>query len=356
MRNNLLKAFALGLSLAAAPVFASPPDGLITAKAKMALWTSEVRSSGVRVDTNDGVVTLSGKVATGEKKALAEEKVRTLDGVRSVKNLLQVVPAAEEKRVETADKDLEKKARQAIDDDAALKDSKLKVRSVENGVVMLEGEAGYGDQLRAVALLDRIPGVRRVHSEVKGPDGLGEDDRLSFSTPEPRPSPAEVRSGEAKKTASDTRITGSVKMRLLTAAQIPSHEISVDTMNGVVTLFGMVPTDQVKRAAEAEAMRVSGVSKVDNQLEVVASAEKETVKAKDEDITRDLKLVFKDRPEFKNVNTAVRNGVVQLSGKVATGWEELSAVRTARMVKGVRGVTNLLKVEDHAGHKVNTGS
>ncbi len=335
MKHTLLKALALSVSLAAAPGFASVPDGLITAKAKLALWTSEVRSAGVRVDTNDGVVTLSGKVPTGEKKALAEQKIRGLDGVRSVKNLIQVVPAPEEKRAEVSDKDLEKKAKQALKDDPSLENSKLSVRSVDNGVVLLDGEAKDAeDQLRAVALIDRIPGVRRVNSQVKGPDGVSLGDRGSFSA-EP-----------ARKTVSDTRITGAVKLRLLTTAQIPSTEISVDTNGGVVTLFGLVPTDQVKRTAEAEAARVSGVKKVDNELEVVSSAKKETVQARDEDITRDLKLAFKDRPEFKDVTTAVRNGVVQLSGKVASGWEELSAVRTARGVKGVKGVTNLLKVEE----------
>jgi len=335
MKHTLLKTLALSLALAAAPGFAAVPDGLITAKAKLALWTSEVRSTAVRIDTNEGVVTLSGKVPTADKKSLAEQKVRGLDGVRSVKNLLQVVPAPEEKRVEAADKDLEKKARQALKDDPSLENSKLSVRSVENGVVLLGGEArDYEDQLRAVALIDRIPGVRRVSSDVKGPDGVVLGDRGSFSR-EP-----------SRKAASDTRITGAVKLRLLTAAEVPSTEISVDTVNGVVTLFGMVPTAEVKRTAEAEAARVSGVKKVDNELEVVSSAQKETVQARDEDLTRDLKLAFKDRPEFKDITTAVRNGVVQLSGKVASGWEELSAVRTARSVKGVRGVTNLLKVEE----------
>ena len=211
------------------------------------------------IDTNDGVVMLSGKVPSAEKKTLAEQKVRSLDGVRSVKNLLQVVPAAEEKRVETADKDVEKRAKEVLSDDAQLKGAKIKVRSVENGVVMLDGETqSYNEQLRAVALIDRLPGVRRVESQVKGPDGLSDDERGGFGNDQ-----------QAKKSGSDTRITGAVKLKLLTASQIPSTEISVDTMNGVVTLFGMVPTDQVKRTAEAEAGRVSGVKKVDNQLEVV---------------------------------------------------------------------------------------
>jgi len=37
--------------------------------------------------------------------------------------------------------------------------------------------------------------------------------------------------------------------------------------------------------------------------------------------------------------------VVQLSGYVTSSWGELDAVRLTRQVKGVRGITNLLKVE-----------
>ena len=51
----------------------------------------------VNVDTNDGHVTLSGKVALPEQKAQAEKVARETDGVKDVVNQLQVTgnaPAA----------------------------------------------------------------------------------------------------------------------------------------------------------------------------------------------------------------------------------------------------------------------
>src|SRR5204862_430529 len=69
--------------------------------------------------------------------------------------------------------------------------------------------------------------------------------------------------------AGDMRITTAVKLRLLTTAQIPSTEISVDTDDGLVTLFGEVPTMAVKKAAQLEAAKVSGVDRVENNIEPV---------------------------------------------------------------------------------------
>ncbi len=361
MKNNILKAFVLGMALSAPAVMAAAPpsDSMITAKAKLALWTSDVRSKSVQIDTNDGIVTLSGKVRSQEQKNLAEKNAKKIDGVRSVKSFLQVVPIAEEKLVERSDKDLKEAAQKALDREE-FADSKLKVKNVSKGVVYLSGDAHtVSDHLRAVALIDRLPGVRRVTSEVKAPDRFTKDDRIEFTRAD-GPAVKPVRSAEARSAddrrdgeplraersgSSDSGITMAVKMRLLTAAEIPSNEIRVDTEDNIVTLFGIVPTDEVKRAAEAQASRVSGVASVKNELEVVPSNEKEMVESKDEDLTGALKLAFKDRKEWKNVKATVKNGVVQLTGQVASPWDEFSAVRAARQVKGVRNVVDQLEVE-----------
>ena len=345
MKNTILKAFALSLSLSALPAFAVVPDGLITSKAKLSLWTTAgVRSTSVHLDTNDGVITLYGKVPTAAQRDLSEKTAREIVGVSAVKNLLQIVPESVEKQVARTDKETQSMAEKKLAADPALKDSKITVKSVDKGVVLLSGEAKtVSDHLRAVVIVDRVPGVRGVTSEVKGPDGFGMDERITFISP----SPAKA-TPESKTSASDMRISMGVKLALLTAAQVPSAEISVDTEDGVVTLFGIVPTADVKKAAGAEAAKVSGAIKVENQLEVVASNLKKSVDAKDADVTRDLALAFKDRPELKGVTVSVKNGIVQLSGTVGSGWDEVNAVRIARRVTGVRAVENQIKIDEKA--------
>lgn len=344
MRSTILKAFVLSLSLSALPAFAVVvPDGVITSKTKLALWTTAgVRSTTVHVDSNDGIVTLYGKVPTADQRAVAEKTAGEIVGVKSVKNLLQIVPAAQEKKVERTDKDTSERAAKALKADPALKDSSITVKSVDKGIVLLTGEARtLSDHLRAVVIVDRLAGVRGVASEVKGPDGFGVNERIVFVLPAAKkPAP------EPKNSATDMRISVAVKMRLLTAAEVPSAEISVDTEDSVVTLFGIVPTAAVKKSAGTEAGKVFGVVKVENQLEVVASSAKDRVDAKDDDITSDLKIAFKDRADLKSVTTSVKNGVVQLSGSVDSGWDAVNAVRVARKVAGVRGVQNELKVDD----------
>jgi hyperosmotically inducible periplasmic protein len=341
MRMTLLSA-ALLLSL---PAFAATtPDGLITSKAKLSLWTTAgVRSTSVHVDTNDGMITLYGKVPTAEQKAIAEKTAREIMGARGVTNLLQVVAESQEKAVAVNDKDISNAATKLLNADASLKDSKITVKSVDKGLVLLSGEAKtFSDHLRAVAIVDRVPGVRRVASEVKSPDVFGNDERVTF-VPAGKNAPAETRTN-----SSDMRMTAAVKLRLFTAAEIPSGEISVDTEDGVVMLFGIVPTAAVKAAAGAEARKVKGVVRVDDQLEVVATAQKKVVDAKDADITRDLALAVKDRTDFKTVTTLVKNGIVRISGTVGTGWDEVNVVRVVRLVSGVRGVEDQLKVDDSA--------
>ncbi len=340
MRNSMLKIGVLAASLSAA-AFATVPDGVLTSRTKLSLWTTAgLRSSGVHVDSDDGVVTLHGKVPTAEQRANAEKATRAVAGVREVKNLIQVVALPDEKRLNRSDKETRAQAEKALKAEGTLKDSKIVVKSVDKGVVLLTGDAKtLSDHLRAVAIVDRVPGVRRVASEIKSPDGFGVDERVTF-TSQNYPAPVD------RSNASDMRISIAAKLRLLTTAQVPSTEISVDTDDGVVTLFGIVPTEDVKRAAGVEVGKVSGVRSVENQLEVVASSQKKAVEAKDADITTDLALAFKNRTELKGVSSAVKNGTVRLSGSVSSGWDEVNAVRISRQVSGVRGVEDSIKVEE----------
>jgi osmotically-inducible protein OsmY len=80
--------------LVAGPAFASQPgDGWITAKVKFRL----IRHPGiapllVHVDTDDGVVWMSGDVTTEDDKRLAGNQAMQVAGVKDVHNELHVVP------------------------------------------------------------------------------------------------------------------------------------------------------------------------------------------------------------------------------------------------------------------------
>jgi hyperosmotically inducible periplasmic protein len=154
-------AAAIGLSQ---PVTAfAAPDAWITAKTKIALMTADgVSATDVNVDTVDGRVTLHGTVSSAEEKAKAETEARKIDGVKEVRNLLQVVPKKREDAVKASDKDLKDRVAKALDDDPTLTDSSISVQSVNNGVVLLDGSAkSVSDHLRAIARAGRGRGEAR---------------------------------------------------------------------------------------------------------------------------------------------------------------------------------------------------
>lgn len=285
----------LALGCASGARAADTGDAWITTKAKIALLTtSDLSATGIDVDTVDAKITLHGTVPTQAEKARAESVAKSVKGVQSVNNLLQVVSPKAEDRVEAKDDQIEKRVEQALADDQRLKGSSIDVASVNNGVVLLRGKAdSMTDHLEALNVAGKVAGVRRVESEVEAPDRLADADDTGTSVKNGARSAAsdvgDAANGAAhgvKNAASDvadkTRaaassagtamgdawITSATKTRLVVDGDTPGTEIKVDTNDGIVTLSGVVPTAEARTAAEAEARKVTGVKGVRNELRV----------------------------------------------------------------------------------------
>jgi hyperosmotically inducible protein len=168
----LVRAAAAGLVLslvvASSALAMDRPDSWITMKTKLALMTTEgIDTWDLNVDTVNGVVTLHGKVATADAKVKAESVAQGIEGVKSVKDLLQVVPKPERDAVDKSDDAIKDGVKKALDADSVVKDSSISVESVNKGVVLLAGKAKSLDaHLRAVEIARKVPGVHRVSSEV----------------------------------------------------------------------------------------------------------------------------------------------------------------------------------------------
>src|SRR5262245_33536471 len=161
------KLLGAGLALlAATAAWAGTKDAWITTKSKLALLTADgVSVNAVNVDTVDGNVTLHGKVKTDAEKQKAETVVKGVDGVKSVKNLLQVVPDAFKDQVKVTDDAIKGKVQTSLKADTNLDD--VKVASVNDGVVLLSGKTKTLDQkLRAVETAWTVSGAKRVSTEL----------------------------------------------------------------------------------------------------------------------------------------------------------------------------------------------
>jgi len=332
---------AVVLSLAlVGPAGAATSDAWITTKIKLALLTTDgVSGTAIKVDTVLGQVTLYGKVHSNEEKAKAETVARKVDGVQGVRNLLQVVAPEHEAAMQVSDDALKQRVEQALEADPSLKSSSIAVQSVNQGVVLLSGTANtLSAHLRAVEVAAAVPGVHRVASEIQSPDTLADAEIWR----EPARHNHKERSG-VWDAASDIWIASAVRMRLLADTRVPGLEIDLDSYDGVVTLFGMVSSQEAKAAAEADALQVSGVRRVVNELQVVASARQEAVNASDDEIQHEVRRAL-DEHGFRDVGLEVRNGVARLTGHVPTGAQSLEAAVLARSVPGVRAVENDLRL------------
>ena len=123
----------------------------------------------VSQDRDKGVVTLGGKVRTGDDKARAESIAKSIAGNEVVSNEIGVRPNGDEGTAKKVDSDLDSGIDKNLD--AMLVQHKLKndVRyDVSNGVVTLKGTVPSQDRRSSVQnLAEQVPNVKQVVNELE---------------------------------------------------------------------------------------------------------------------------------------------------------------------------------------------
>jgi hyperosmotically inducible protein len=191
-------------------------DSEITAAVKTKfLADSKVSALKIGVETNNGVVTLSGAVGTSAEKTEAVKVARGTDGVKRVVDKLTI----------------EKKS--------ASNDSL--VDKTENGAK----KAGEATKDAAARTVDAVEGTSGA---------VAKDTEAA-----------------AKKTGrvlSDAEITSAVKTKLAADSGVHVMDVHVDTDKGVVTLTGSVRSEAEKTDALRIARKTMGVKSVVDKLTV----------------------------------------------------------------------------------------
>jgi hyperosmotically inducible periplasmic protein len=342
MSKTIWKSFmaAAAVALLSAPAFADQPqDAYITAKVKMELMKADgVNPLRINVDTLDGIVTLHGQVDSAAAKTKATQEARTVKGVKEVRDMLAVVPNSAKDQVAQSDDQIQKRVSTTLDNDAALKDSHIKVKSVHDGTVILSGKADtLSSHQRALQDARGVSGVRKVASEIQSPNELGDKEIWN----------EKVENDRAKYSASDAWVTTKVKAQLLSEPGISPLRVNVDTYDGVVTMFGNVETADDKAAAERSAMKVGGVKSVRNELQVVPDVAAKRVDAHDDQIKEMVKKRIDERSALKDdsIDIEVKNGVVRLTGTVTGAGDRMTALTVARSTQGVKSVIDDLRIK-----------
>lgn len=136
-------------------------DAALTARVRLALHESvHVPGAQVDVDSDGGRVTLFGKVPTGRSRERAVQLARQVDGVTSVRDLLQVVAVGDAEQVARSDERILDALEQRLGSDPRFTGLSWQVAG---GVVRLLGIAkDPGGQLEAVRIARGTPGVKNV--------------------------------------------------------------------------------------------------------------------------------------------------------------------------------------------------
>lgn len=146
---------------------------------------------------------------------------------------------------------------------------------------------------------------------------------------------------------SDEEIKRDVEDELRWDPNVHAEDIAVAVKNGVVTLTGFVTTYAQKYAAERAAKRVAGVVGLANDLEVRLPG---VDQRPDPEIARDVVTELKTWLPYswENIKVVVKEGWVTLEGEVEWNYQREYAERPIRWIRGVKGVSNLIRLKPKA--------
>jgi osmotically-inducible protein OsmY len=161
--------------------------------------------------------------------------------------------------------------------------------------------------------------------------------------------------GEVGEKLKGTKVQGSVKAALELHRDLQPYDFDVDAdSNGVVTLKGEVPREDLKTLASQVAEAVPDVARVDNQVRVNAQAAapapggERTVgeNLDDKALVAKVNLAFSLNRDLKGTDIKVEafKRAVTLSGQVATPSQKQLALGIAQQTTGVAGVTDRMSV------------
>ncbi|NGZ02754.1 MAG: hypothetical protein CV090_06860 [Nitrospira sp. WS238] len=369
-------------------------DSSITAAIDRSFAIDEsVPHNQLDIDTQQGIVTLSGTVDNLLAKERAVEQAQSIKGVRSVVDHMHVRPAP------VPDEKLRSAVSDALSSDPVTDELKITV-ATSNGQVTLTGTVqSWAEKHVVTDVVKSVKGVQSIHNNLLVNEKAERTDKeiqtdiearlrsdvfLTDDTILVRTSGGNVELlgnvGSALEKAratrlasvmgvhsvnadllnverrtrdqmrrthrahpSDSDIKRAVRDAFLYDPHVWAFDPDVQVRFGIVTLRGVVDNLEAKQAAETDAYHTIGVKSVRNYLKV-----RPVQHVDDETIARQIRIRLSNNPAVDRfeIGVSVLDGVVHLTGEVDSDTQIARALATAAKVKGVVDVKNRLKVGD----------
>lgn len=237
---------AVALLALSMPVNASKMDDRIVSSAKKShVFKTYLKADDITIQSNEGVVALTGTVSEESHKSLAQETVAGLPGVKSVDNRLEVKGAPPAKN---SDAWITAKVKTML----LLHQNVSAMTEVDtkDGIVTLQGQAASQAQKDLTTEYAKdVEGVKDVNNQ------------MTLTK-------ASKRAQTVSREIDDASITALVKMTLLYHSSTSALNTSVTTNKGVVTLSGKAGNASEKDLATKFAKDVNGVKSVKNLMTI----------------------------------------------------------------------------------------
>jgi osmotically-inducible protein OsmY len=229
------------------PAYATNMDDRIESSARQSyVFKTYLKDDDIKIESKDGAVTLTGLVSEEYHRALAQETMAGLPGVKSVDNRLEIKGAPP-----TANSDawLRDKVKVTLLFHRSVSAGKTEV-DVKDGIVTLRGHAvSQAQKERTTEYARDVEGVKDVQNEMT----------VSKTSKKTRTVGEKI---------DDASITAQVKMALLFHRSTSALNTTVATKRGVVTVGGRARNAAEKDLVTKLVNDINGVKGVNNQMTI----------------------------------------------------------------------------------------
>lgn len=266
---------------------------------------------GLHVEVKGDRVYLWGTVDTLADKDFIGQRLRRIDGVRELDNSLTVANDGN-----ISDKDIEAGIVTRFSQSNHSEIERLGCR-VSKGIVTLLGHVETQSTERlAKSIASQVRGVKQVRSEIQF----------------------------REKGVDDATLVNRVEVALAASPWVNAHEIKTAAHNGLVTLTGLVNTQEEMEWAADAAYQVPGVKAVISEIFT-------RHRSQGEDLWLTEQLVSKLGRNHLNsgqVRAVVQNGIAFLTGEVYSEEDRKRAEESIQHIPGIHSVDNSIKVAAHS--------